>query len=102
MLFFILFSASIDVTGEFSVDGYAVEAGVKLSGNLHSSTGSEVTLKMLNGHGFDVNVGLPVKKSDILSVNTEIFSFVRERGQLSSDSLLEFNVARYGNDNKHI
>ncbi|KAK6621829.1 hypothetical protein RUM44_001636 [Polyplax serrata] len=87
-------SASIDVTGEFSVDGYAVEAGVKLSGNLHSSTGSEVTLKMLNGHGFDVNVGLPVKKSDILSVNTEIFSFVRERGQLSSDSLLEFNVAR--------
>lgn len=87
-------SASVDVTGEFSVDGYAVEAGVKVSGNLHSSTGSEVSLKMLDGHGFDLNVGLPVKKSDLLTVNTDVFSFVREQGQVGTEHALEFNVPR--------
>lgn len=92
--FYFFLSASVDVTGEFSVDGYAVEAGVKLSGNLHTSTGAEFTLQMLDGHGFDVNIGLPVKKSDIFTVNSEIFSFVKEKGHLATNHLLEFSVPR--------
>lgn len=50
---------------------------------------------MLDGHGFDLNVGLPVKKSDVVTINTEVFSFTREQGMPSVDHPLEFNVPRY-------
>lgn len=77
-----------------SIDGYAVEAGVKLAATLHTATGSEVSVKLLDGQGIDLNIGLPIKESDILTVQTEVLVAVRERGQPQTTSLLEFQIPR--------
>lgn len=80
--------------GALSVDAYAVEAGLKVVGNLHTATGTDIHLKLLDGHGFDLNIGLPVQKSDVLTVSSEVVATVRERGHSPVDHKLEFNLPR--------
>ncbi|KAL0277818.1 UNVERIFIED_CONTAM: hypothetical protein PYX00_004970 [Menopon gallinae] len=87
-------SASIDIHGEMTIDGYAVEAGVKVAANLHTATGSDISLKLLDGHGFDLNFRLPVKNSDVLTASTEVLTTIKEMGLASADHLLEFQVPR--------
>jgi len=94
LIVFFGFSASVEVVGQLSVDGYAVEAGLKLAGTLHTATGTEISIKLLDGQGFDLNIGLPVKESDILTVTTEVLVSVRERGQAQTATALEFQVPR--------
>lgn len=77
-----------------TIDGYAVEAGVKVAANLHTATGSDISLKLLDGHGFDLNFKLPVKNSDVLTASTEVLMTIKERGHASADHLLEFQVPR--------
>lgn len=91
---FLYYSASLEVTGELSVDAYAVEAGLKVVGTLHTATGTDVHLKLLDGHGFDLDVGLPVKNADILTVTSEVLQTVKERGQAHADHKLEFSLPR--------
>uniref|UniRef100_A0A8D9BZI6 Apolipophorins n=1 Tax=Cacopsylla melanoneura TaxID=428564 RepID=A0A8D9BZI6_9HEMI len=91
-------SAAVEVVGILSVDGYVAESGLKLTSTLHSSTGTEVSLKKLSKAGFELKVGVPVKKQDIINFKTEITSVVKEPGLAYVETPIKFNVknAEYG------
>lgn len=77
------------------LDADVVEAGLKVSANLHSSTGSDLTVKVLDGYGIDFKLGLPVKKQEIISFHTDIVSIVKEKKSNHVESPVKFNVIRY-------
>jgi hypothetical protein len=77
------------------VDGGLVESGVKSKLNINTATGTDLTLRLLNGHGLDVKLGLPVKTQDIVTFTAEMVSVTAEKGQLDVEKKIEFNVARY-------
>nr|CAD7199620.1 unnamed protein product [Timema douglasi] len=87
-------SAAVEVTGEFLVDAYAVESGLKLTANLHTATGADLTVKATEGLGLDVKLGLPLKEQDVLTVSSQALSTVREQGQPGVDTPLTFNIKR--------
>lgn len=69
----VLPSYNVELTGIISVDGYEVSAGVKVSSNLHSATGSSLSFELLNqGKGVDVKIDFPFKKQEILSFDHKI------------------------------
>nr|CAD7581704.1 unnamed protein product [Timema californicum] len=86
--------AAVEVTGEFLVDAYAVESGLKLTANLHTATGADLTVKATEGLGLDVKLGLPLKEQDVLTVSSQALSTVREQGQPGVDTPLTFNSKR--------
>jgi hypothetical protein len=87
---FFLFSAAVEVVGEFVVDAYAVEAGLKVAATLHTATGADVNIKATDGHGVDVTFGLPVKKQDLITLKSEVLSTVHERGKSEVDTVITF------------
>ncbi|CAG2058509.1 unnamed protein product, partial [Timema podura] len=87
-------SAAVEVTGEFLVDAYAVESGLKLTANLHTATGADLTVKASEGLGLDVKLGLPLKEQDVLTVSSQVLSTLREQGQPEVDTPLKFNSKR--------
>ncbi|XP_054290361.1 apolipophorins-like [Macrosteles quadrilineatus] len=87
-------SANVELASLLSVDADVVETGVKVSANLHSSTGSDITVKVLDGYGVDVKLGLPVKKQDILNFNSDVVSIVREKKGGEVESPIKFDVKR--------
>jgi len=87
-------SAAIELNGLMVVDAIAVQSGLKLSTTVHSATGSDVTIKILDGAGIDVNFGLPIPKQDVITLKSEIFSFKREKGQSEVNTPLSFNTKR--------
>ncbi|KAG5308105.1 APLP protein, partial [Acromyrmex insinuator] len=64
-------SASIRVSASMVVKGFDVESGMKFVSTLHTSTATDLTVKLLNGKGIDITVGTP-KKKEIISVSSEI------------------------------
>jgi hypothetical protein len=65
-------SASIRVTGNMVVKGFDVESGMKLISTLHTNTATDITVKLLDGKGIDINVGIPKKKEELISISSEI------------------------------
>lgn len=70
-----------------------INTGVKISATAHSSTGTDVTVRILEGKGIDVKVGLPVAKQEIISLKTDIISF-SDSVQGKSAKPVTFNVKR--------
>lgn len=71
-----------------------MESGLEVDFTLHTATGITLNVKNLNGLGVDVNVGLPLKKQDVLDINTRILSTVKEKGQPEVHTELTFNTPR--------
>lgn len=66
-------SYNVEMTGIVLVDGYEVTAGVKVSSNVHSSTGSSLSFELLNdGKGVDFKIDFPFKKQEILSIDHNV------------------------------
>ncbi|XP_012266095.2 apolipophorins [Athalia rosae] len=65
-------SASISIVGSMVVEGYGIESGLKVVSTLHTSTGTDVSVKLLDGNGVDINVGIPRPKQEIISVTSEV------------------------------
>ncbi|XP_071631577.1 apolipophorins [Temnothorax longispinosus] len=65
-------SASIRIAGNLVVKGFDVESGMKLISTLHTDTASDITVKLLDGKGVDVVVGMPKKKEELISISSEI------------------------------
>lgn len=65
-------SAVVDIVSKMVVKGFDNEAGLKVVGLLHTNTASDVTVKMLNGKGIDINFGIPKKKQEIISVHSKV------------------------------
>lgn len=97
-IFCLFSSGSIEVTSLLSVDAHVVESGVKVAATLHSSTGLDLTVKVLDGYGVDVKIGLPVKKQEILNFNSDVVSIIREKKGPEVESPIKFDVQRYSHD----
>lgn len=81
--------------GLFYVDGDAVATGLKVVNNLHSSTGAHVVAKLIeNGQGFDLQLGLPVDKQEIVTASHDLVYFTREKGQEEKHVALKVDVDR--------
>ncbi|KAJ8687230.1 hypothetical protein QAD02_023024 [Eretmocerus hayati] len=66
-------SASVEIVGELVVDdGFGVESGIKVVSTLHTSTGYDLNVKVLDGKGIDVSLGVPKKKQEIISVTSDV------------------------------
>lgn len=83
-------SASVELLGEFVVDAYAVEAGLKVATTLHTATGADINVKATGGLGVDVTFGLPVKKQDVITLKSEVLTTVHERGKSEVDTAVTF------------
>lgn len=82
------------MTSLLAIDAHIVESGVKVAATLHSSTGLDLTVKVLEGYGVDVKIGLPVKKQEILNFNSDVVSIVRELKGQEVESPIKFDVQR--------
>ncbi|RVE54932.1 hypothetical protein evm_000299 [Chilo suppressalis] len=88
-------STDIELSGLFLVDADAVATGLKVITNLHSSTGGHVIAKVLeNGNGFDLQMGLPIEKQEILTASNDLVYFTTEKGQLEKHIAIKTDVAR--------
>ncbi|XP_022837131.1 apolipophorins isoform X2 [Spodoptera litura] len=92
-------STDIEITGALLVDADAIAAGLKVIVNLHSSTGGHVVAKVLeNGRGFDLQVGLPIDKQEIVTASNDLVYFYAEKGQaekhtpVKMDNVVKENV----------
>lgn len=73
-------SYSIQVSGELTVDANAVEAGLKVVGNLHSSTGLQVDFtKSADYKKFDLKLSFPFGNQEIFALETNALFIVREQ-----------------------
>ncbi|XP_014261550.1 apolipophorins [Cimex lectularius] len=84
-------SAAIDLVGSMTIDGINVESGVQLHSVAHTSTGSYVSFRLLEGTGVDVKFGLPVDKQEILNFKTK-FQLVYNNYEVYDN--LEYNSKR--------
>jgi hypothetical protein len=80
----------VELVGEFVVDAYAVEAGLKVATTLHTATGADISIKATDGLGVDVTFGLPIKKQDVISLKSEVLTTVHERGKPEVDTAVVF------------
>ncbi|XP_066596058.1 apolipophorins [Prorops nasuta] len=87
-------SASIKVGGSVIVHGFDVQSGVKVGITLHSSTSTDLSVKMLNGKGIDVNFGIPKKKQEIIDVSSEVLLSSGPKGE-------KFVAPKFGKGNEH-
>ncbi|GAB0091209.1 Apolipophorins [Sergentomyia squamirostris] len=89
-------SANIEMVGAFLVDAYSVSAGLQVSGSVHTSTGADVKVTMLDKPcGFDVKVNLPKKKQEVFRFNHDIVFVTHERGQQTVSLPLRFSNKHY-------
>lgn len=70
------------MAGTVSVDAYELITGVKVSSNVHSSTGSTFLFELLNeGKGVDIKIDFPLNKQEIFSFDHKIAFFGYFLGQ---------------------
>ena len=74
-------SASITIEGRLIIQGFEVESGLKVVGTLHTASGSEITLKLLEGKGIDVNLGMLKRKQELISVSSKVLLSSGEKGE---------------------
>lgn len=75
-------SFNIDISGTFIVDAQSIQAGLKLEGNLHSSTGHTLDFKLSEDRKrFDLKVGFPFKNQEIVSFKTNALFVVYDVAQ---------------------
>lgn len=67
-------SVSARVSAFLGIEGLEqkLESGLKYVVVLHSSTGSDLTVKMLDGKGIDVNLAIPKKKQELISLEASV------------------------------
>ncbi|XP_035725460.1 apolipophorins-like [Vespa mandarinia] len=74
-------SASIRVTGSMMLEALDKNSGVILVSTLHTDTAADVSIKILDEYGLDVNFGIPKKTQKIISVSSEILFTSGPKGE---------------------
>lgn len=70
-------------------------SSLQVVANLHSSTGGHVVAKVLeNGQGFDLQIGLPMDKQEILTASSDLIYFTTEKGQKEKHVAVKTDVDR--------
>ena len=83
------------MVASLTIDGSIIKSGTKAIFNIHSATGSDLTVRFLDGQGIDIKLGLPIEKQEIVNFKSEMVSIFAERGQPDSENKIKFNVERY-------
>ncbi|KAI4494899.1 hypothetical protein M0804_001100 [Polistes exclamans] len=65
-------SASIRITGSMMLETLNKKSGVVIAATLVTDTASDLSIRMLDGTGFDVNFGIPKKTQQLISVSSEV------------------------------
>lgn len=66
-------SASIEIAGDIVVaDGFGSQSGIRIVTTLHTATGYDLNVKVLDGKGVDVSLGVPKRKQEIISVSSDV------------------------------
>lgn len=65
-------SVSIRIAGNIIVESLGVESGLKVVNTLHTATSTDLSVKVLNGKGVDVQFSIPKKKQEVINVNSEV------------------------------
>ncbi|KAK0091317.1 hypothetical protein PV326_003399, partial [Microctonus aethiopoides] len=95
-------SANIAIIASLTVDTFGIESGLKVISRLHTATGSDLSILVLDGKGIDINLGIPKKKQEIISVSSQVLLIngkdnVREpkfpKGKERSDCFDQFSTA---------
>lgn len=76
-------SVSIRLAGSMIVQAPGAESGMKVVGTLHTSTSTDVSVSVLDGAGIDVNIGIPKKKQEVISVSSEVL-FSTAKGDVAA------------------
>jgi Domain of Unknown Function (DUF1081) len=87
-------SATIELASEFAVDFVVATSGLKHAATIHTSNGVDLTFKMLEGKGFDLNIGTPLAKQELIHIKSELFSTSRDKGADVKQTPLTFNIPR--------
>lgn len=69
-------------------------AGHKITSSLHTSTGSDISLKTVEDHGFEISYGLPLDTMDVISIKSEAFTIVQEEDSPLSEIPFTTNTER--------
>ncbi|XP_058796215.1 apolipophorins [Phymastichus coffea] len=66
-------SASIEFVGDLKVtDGFGTESGMRVVTTLHTATGFDLNVKVLDGNGVDITLGVPKRKQEIIRVSSDV------------------------------
>nr|UEP64281.1 apolipophorin [Cotesia flavipes] len=76
-------SANIALEASLMMEVFGSESGLKIISRMHTSTGSDFSLKVLNGNGVEVSFGVPKKKQEIINLSSQVF-FVDGKGNLKA------------------
>lgn len=81
--FFFLVNRSYNllISGGLNVDGYAVNTALKVSGNIHSSTGAKVSMKSSDGKRFELDLEFPSKTQEVLNFKHKVVFITQEKGK---------------------
>jgi hypothetical protein len=67
---------------------------LKHAATIHTSNGVDLTVKVLNGKGFDVVIGTPLAQQELIHAKSELFSVSRDKGNAPVQTALGFNIPR--------
>lgn len=88
-------SVNLVISGLLSFDASSVTSGIQVSGALHSSTGVDITVKVLNdGLGVNTDIRFPTTKQEIVSFDHAIYFVQQDKGQPTIKTPLQFNSKR--------
>ena len=74
-------SANILLTGSLVIDTQVISTGIEISGTVHSSTGNELKIQILDDNkGIDIKLGSAVKSQEIFSFEHKTLFITRENG----------------------
>lgn len=82
------------MASEFAVDFIVATSGLKHAATIHTSNGVDLTFRMLEGKGFDFNIGTPLAKQELIHVKSELFSTSRDKGADVKQTPLTFTIPR--------
>lgn len=87
-------SGSFTFNTLLTVDGNIIEVGHKISSTLHTSTGSDISLKTVQDHGIEMKYELPLDVMDVISIKSGAFMIIQEEGSPLSEIPLITDIER--------
>ncbi|XP_043491499.1 apolipophorins [Polistes fuscatus] len=74
-------SASIRITGSMMLETLGTKSGMVIAATLVTDTASDMSIRMIDGSGFDVSFGIPKKTQQLISVSSEVLYACGSKGE---------------------
>lgn len=84
-------SANVEIAGRLTLDALVVENGLKVTSNLYTATGGDLTVGVSdNRKDLDIKFSMPVKEQKLVSASHEIVFHTREQSGHETNTNLKF------------